>query len=92
MKIIEYEKSHHIPEIALSVAVFIVFELLSMFAQGKLPFYDINHCSPWFFVGILLLLGVTLGYLKLLFVQMNKVLAKYRQYNIEQEIYLDGKS
>ena len=63
-----------------------------MLAQGKLPFYHINHCSPWFFVGIALLLVVTLGYLRLLFSQMNKLFAKYRLYNIEQEIYLDGKS
>ena len=76
-------------DILQSAIVFIAFELLAFLLQGKLPFYDISNCSPWYFLGLVAMVLVTLGYLYWVKTRFAAFYAPYRKYGIPQDIYLD---
>lgn len=59
--------------------------------QGKLPFYSVDRCELHFPIGFAVLLGVTLLYIFALRVAMGRVYARYRRFEMRQEVYLDSR-
>jgi uncharacterized membrane protein YfcA len=59
--------------------------------QGKLPFYSVDRCELHFPIGLALLLGMTLLYIFALRVAMVRVYARYRRFEIGQDVYLDNR-
>jgi uncharacterized membrane protein YfcA len=71
--------------------LFVVFLLLSFFFQGKLPFYKISNCSIQFILGLVSLTLLVGGYIYFLRLRFKKTFATLRNYNLQQDIYLDKK-
>ena len=84
----KYESTYHFPHIIVIVICFIIFEVLSALAQGRLvPF---SQCSKWEIIGLVLF---TIFYLSTLvaifFLYTKPQLAKYKRVGYQYDYALD---
>lgn len=71
-------------DVLYSVGVFLVFEFIVFLVQGKLPFAKFEQCDWKYWVGLVLLVGVTLMYLKFIRVYLNSKFQTYQSLNLPQ--------
>jgi hypothetical protein len=71
-------------DIIESVIVFLGFELLVFFVQGKIPYLEFNKCSLYYILGLVLLTFVTATYL---FMVKRQMIRKFQNYQIAKFPY-----
>jgi uncharacterized membrane protein len=74
----------HAKDILLSILVFVVFEFIVFLVQGKLPFLKFSHCDWKYWVGVSLLIPLTLIYIKFIHKYLKDKFDNYEKLHIQQ--------